>query len=123
MPGWPRSCLVIFMSDSFPATRDPARDPEHPLARAFASFTEAAGSLEHDREHLRRQQALDEISALLAHEIRNPLGCLELFAGLLAEANLERESLRWIEHVQAGPRRGSRTANNAHQLQHTPHPE
>src|SRR5260370_35351721 len=123
MPGWPRSCLVIFMSDSFPATRDPARDPEHPLARAFASFTEAAGSLEHDREHLRRQQALVEISALLAHEIRNPLGCLELFAGLLAEANLEGESRRWIEHVQAGLRPPALTGNNVLHPHNTPQPE
>ena len=294
MPGWHRSCRVIFMSTTFPAPRDPARDPEHPLARAFASFTEAAGSLErtygqlqgqvahlrqelevtnrdlatsleenhrirerlrrileglpcgvlvieagaristlnpeaarllgasfesadalpaalsaaldrarqtgeeselplflpspdldpsslepsssnqssssqscsspsfssqanpvwvairhawleqspahatsvfilrdvseakkleHDREHLRRQQALVEMSALLAHEIRNPLGSLELFAGLLAEANLEGESRRWIEHVQAGLRTLSATVNNVLHLHNTPQPE
>jgi two-component system sensor histidine kinase FlrB len=275
MPGWHRRCNVIFMSTSFPTPRDPAREPEHPLARAFASFTEAAGSLErtygqlqgqvahlrqelevtnrdlatsleenhrirerlrrileglpcgvlvieagaristlnpeaarllggsfesaaalpaalsvaldrarqtgeepelplsgldpsslgqsssdqvkpvwvairhawleqsqahatsvfilrdvseakkleHDREHLRRQQALVEMSALLAHEIRNPLGSLELFAGLLAEANLEGESRRWIEHVQAGLRTLSATVNNVLHLHNTPQPE
>jgi signal transduction histidine kinase len=289
MPGWHRRCRVIFMSTSFPTPRDPARDAEHPLARAFASFTEAAGSLErtygqlqgqvahlreelegtnrdlatsleenhrirerlrrileglpcgvlviedgaristlnpeaarllggsfesadtlpaalsaalerarqtgeepelplalpisgldqssatqssptqpspeqaapnqdkpawvairhawleqsearttsvfilrdvseakkleHDREHLRRQQALVEMSALLAHEIRNPLGSLELFAGLLAEANLEAESHSWIEHVQAGLRTLSATVNNVLHLHNTPQPE
>jgi two-component system sensor histidine kinase FlrB len=284
MPGWHCLCNVIFMSTSFPTPRDPARDPEHPLARAFASFTEAAGSLErtygqlqgqvahlrqelevtnrdlatsleenhrmrerlrrileglpcgvlvieagaristlnpeaarllggtfesaealpaalsaalerarqtgeepelplsgldqssvdpssldpssnpaasnqaqsvwvairhawleqsqaratsvfilrdvseakkleHEREHLRRQQALVEMSALLAHEIRNPLGSLELFAGLLAEANLEGESHRWIEHVQAGLRTLSATVNNVLHLHNTPQPE
>jgi len=285
MPGWHCLCNVIFMSTSFPTPRDPARDPEHPLARAFASFTEAAGSLErtygqlqgqvahlrqelevtnrdlatsleenhrmrerlrrileglpcgvlvieagaristlnpeaarllggtfesadalpaalsaaldrarqtgeepelplsdfdqssldqsffdqsssnpsassqaqpvwvairhawleqsqaratsvfilrdvseakkleHEREHLRRQQALVEMSALLAHEIRNPLGSLELFAGLLAEANLEAESHRWIEHVQAGLRTLSATVNNVLHLHNTPQPE
>src|SRR5271157_3745544 len=270
MPGWHRRCNAIFMSTSFPTPRDPARDPEHPLARAFASFTEAAGSLERtygqlqgqvahlrqelegtnrdlatsleenhrmrerlrrileglpcgvlvieagdriatlnpeaarlvggrfetagalpaallaaldqarrtgeepelpllnldpssghtgepvwvairhawleqspahatsvyilrdvseakkleqDREHLRRQQALVEMSALLAHEIRNPLGSLELFAGLLAEANLEGESRRWIEHVQAGLRTLSATVNNVLHLHNTPQPE
>src|SRR5450759_2719725 len=277
MPGWHRRCNVIFMSTSFPTPRDPAREPEHPLARAFASFTEAAGSLERtygqlqgqvahlrqelevtnrdlaasleengrirerqrrileglpcgvlvmeagarisalnpetarllggsfesadalpatlrtaldrarqtgeeselplscldssssnpsssnpshpiwvairhawleqsqspaqatsvfilrdvseakkleqDREHLRRQQALVEISALLAHEIRNPLGSLELFAGLLAEANLEAESHSWIEHVQAGLRTLSATVNNVLHLHNTPQPE
>jgi two-component system sensor histidine kinase FlrB len=276
MPGWHRRCRVIYMSTSFPIPRDPARDPEHPLARAFASFTEAAGSLERtygqlqgqvahlrqelevtnrdlaasleenrrirerqrrileglpcgvlvieagarisalnpetarllggsfesadalpsalrtaldrarqtgeeseltlshlgsssanpssnaappiwvairhawleqnqspahatsvfilrdvseakkleqDREHLRRQQALVEMSALLAHEIRNPLGSLELFAGLLAEANLEGESHRWIEHVQAGLRTLSSTVNNVLHLHNAPQPE
>jgi len=281
MPGWHRCCNVTFMPTSFPTPRDTARDSEHPLARAFASFTEAAGSLErtygqlqgqvshlrqelevtnrdlatsleenhrmrerlrrileglpcgvlvmeagaristlnpeaarlvggrfesadglpaalaaalerarqtgeepelqlsefeqsaslgesssndafatsskpawvairhawleqsqahdtsvfilrdisdakkleHDREHLRRQQALVEMSALLAHEIRNPLGSLELFAGLLAEANLEDESRRWIEHVQAGLRTLSATVNNMLHLHNTPQPE
>src|ERR1019366_2146125 len=296
MPGWHRSCKLIFMSTTFPAPRDPGRDAEHPLARAFASFTEAAGSLErtygqlqgqvahlrqelevtnrdlatsleenhrirerlrrileglpcgvlviesgarisalnpeaarllganfesadrlpaalsaaldrarqtgeeselalllpppgldsssvdleqssshqsglsqsgssesfsshadppwvairhawleqgpahatsvfilrdvseakkleHDREHLRRQQALVEMSALLANEIRNPLGSLELFAVLLAEANLEGESRRWIEHVQAGLRTLSATVNNVLHLHNTPQPE
>ena len=82
-----------------------------------------AKKLERDREHLRRQQALVEMSALLAHEIRNPLGSLELFAGLLAEANLEGESRRWIEHVQAGLRTLSATVNNVLNLHNTPQPE
>ena len=82
-----------------------------------------AKKLEHEREHLRRQQALVEMSALLAHEIRNPLGSLELFAGLLAEANLEGESRRWIEHVQAGLRTLSATVNNVLHLHNTPQPE
>jgi two-component system sensor histidine kinase FlrB len=82
-----------------------------------------AKKLERDREHLRRRQALVEMSALLAHEIRNPLGSLELFAGLLAEANLEGESRRWIEHVQAGLRTLSATVNNVLHLHNTPQPE
>jgi two-component system sensor histidine kinase FlrB len=82
-----------------------------------------AKKLERDREQLRRQQALVEMSALLAHEIRNPLGSLELFAGLLAEANLEGESRRWIEHVQAGLRTLSATVNNVLHLHNTPQPE
>ena len=82
-----------------------------------------AKKLERDREHLRRQQALVEMSALLAHEIRNPLGSLELFAGLLAEANLEGESRRWIEHVQAGLRTLSATVNNVLHLHNTPQSE
>ncbi len=82
-----------------------------------------AKKLERDREQLRRQQALVEMSALLAHEIRNPLGSLELFAGLLAEANLEGESHSWIEHVQAGLRTLSATVNNVLHLHNNPQPD
>src|SRR5258707_5664766 len=57
MPGWHRRCRVIFMSSPFPTPRDPACDPEHPLARAFASFTEAAGSLERTYGQLNGQVA------------------------------------------------------------------
>jgi len=82
-----------------------------------------AKKLECDRQHLQRQQALVEMSALLAHEIRNPLGSLELFAGLLAESSLAGESRRWIEHVQAGLRTLSATVNNVLHLHNTPQAE
>ena len=100
---------------------------EQNQARATSVFilrdVSEAKKLEHEREQLRRQQALVEVSALLAHEIRNPLGSLELFAGLLAEANLEGESRSWIEHVQAGLRTLSSTVNNVLHLHNTPRPE
>jgi two-component system sensor histidine kinase FlrB len=96
-------------------------------ARATSVFilrdVSEAKKLEQEREQLRRQQALVEMSALLAHEIRNPLGSLELFAGLLAEANLAGESRRWIEHVQAGLRTLSATVNNVLHLHNTSRPE
>ena len=63
-------------------------------------------------ERLQRRQALAEMSALLAHEIRNPLGSLELFAGLLASSHLEEEQRQWVEHVRAGLRTLSATVNN-----------
>jgi two-component system sensor histidine kinase FlrB len=72
--------------------------------------------LEHAQEGLRKDQALAEMSALLAHEIRNPLGSLELFAGLLAESNLDGESRQWIQHVQAGLRTLAATVNNVLQF-------
>ena len=72
------------------------------------------------RGELRRQRALVEMSALLAHEIRNPLGSLELFAGLLPESGLEGEGRRWIEHVQAGLRTLSSTVNNVLDLHNEP---
>jgi len=83
----------------------------------------ATKQMERDREKLRQQQALAEMSAVLAHEIRNPLGSLELFAGLLAESDLGGENRRWIEHVQAGLRSLSSTVNNVLDLHTEPPPE
>ena len=65
-----------------------------------------------ERDHMRRQQALAEMSAILAHEIRNPLGSMELFAGLLASAGLSPDASRWVEQLQAGLRTLSATVNN-----------
>lgn len=45
------------MAASFPAPRDPVRAPDHPLARASASFSEAAGSLERTYGQLQGQVA------------------------------------------------------------------
>ena len=72
-----------------------------------------ARQLERAREVSRRTQALAEVATVLAHEIRNPLGSLELFAGLLADALAEQTELRsWINHVQAGLRSLAATVNN-----------
>ena len=99
------------------------QSPAHSTSVFILRDVSDAKKLEREREHLRRQQALVEVSALLAHEIRNPLGSLELFAGLLAEANLVGESRRWIEHVQAGLRTLSATVNNVLHLHNAPQPE
>jgi signal transduction histidine kinase len=72
-----------------------------------------AKQLEREREVVRRTQALAEVATLLAHEIRNPLGSLELFAGLLADALANQAELQpWINHVQAGLRSLAATVNN-----------
>jgi signal transduction histidine kinase len=72
-----------------------------------------AKQLEYEREVSRRSQALAEVATLLAHEIRNPLGSLELFAGLLAEALANQAEVQpWINHVQAGLRSLAATVNN-----------
>jgi signal transduction histidine kinase len=82
-----------------------------------------AKRLVREREKLRREQALAEMSAILAHEIRNPLGSLELFAGLLAEAELPAECRPWVEHVQAGLRTLAATVNNVLHFHSLPPPE
>ncbi len=65
---------------------------------------------ERDREAGRRALALAEVAATLAHEIRNPLGSLELFLSLLEED--PARSPEWIEHLRAGLRGLSGTVNN-----------
>jgi two-component system sensor histidine kinase FlrB len=144
-----KEALPPALSDALDAARETGAEPDLPLPsggdtdpiwvavrHAWLEATQPhatsvyilrdiseAKKLERERENLRRQQALVEMSALLAHEIRNPLGSLELFAGLLAEANLEGESQRWIEHVQAGLRTLSATVNNVLHLHNTPQAE
>jgi len=77
-----------------------------------------------EREELRRSQALAEIATVLAHEIRNPLGSLELFAGLLADSiGGSSEAGRWVGHIQAGLRTLSATVNNVLQFHSQPCPE
>jgi len=100
-------------------------DPK--LADAFAIFTAAAESLERSyqqlrteasnlhqqRESARRLIALAEMSSVLAHEIRNPLGTMELVAELLAGCNqLSPDATGWVKELQAGIRSLSATVNN-----------
>jgi len=63
-----------------------------------------------ERESARRSRALAEVATVLAHEIRNPLGSMELFAGLLADATVHMpETRQWINHLQGGLRALSST--------------
>jgi signal transduction histidine kinase len=89
-----------------------ARESGEDSLLILRDLTEAK-QLEHEREISRRSQALAEVATLLAHEIRNPLGSLELFAGLLADALVNQAELQpWINHVQAGLRSLAATVNN-----------
>jgi two-component system, sensor histidine kinase FlrB len=84
----------------------------------------ASKRLEKEREAARRTQDLAQMAMLLAHEIRNPLGSLELFAGLLADATEERPVLhKWVEQVQSGLRTLSATVNNVLQFHSEPRSE
>ncbi|MGH9756594.1 MAG: sensor histidine kinase [Candidatus Acidiferrales bacterium] len=76
------------------------------------------------RELARRKESLAEMATLLAHEIRNPLGSLELFASLLADAAAGQPDLRrWTDHIQAGLRSLSATVNNVLQFHSQPAPQ
>src|ERR1700686_2773020 len=70
-----------------------------------------------ERESARSSRALAEVAAVLAHEIRNPLGSMELFAGLLADATAQMpETRQRVTHLQAGLRTRSSTKQGRGQL-------
>jgi signal transduction histidine kinase len=74
-----------------------------------------------ERETARRSLALAEVATVLAHEIRNPLGSMELFTGLLADATAQMpETRQWVTHLQAGLRALSATVNNVLQYHSQP---
>jgi len=65
---------------------------------------------EHERERARKATALSEVATTLAHEIRNPLASLELFAGLIAKGG--EGTSEWVSHLHAGIRSLGATVNN-----------
>jgi signal transduction histidine kinase len=74
-----------------------------------------------EREAARRSHALAEVATLLAHEIRNPLGSMELFTGLIADATAQMpETRQWVTHLQAGLRALSATVSNVLQFHSQP---
>ena len=70
----------------------------------------AGKQAEQEREAARSAMALAEVSTTLAHEIRNPLASMELFAGLIAED--PANTAQWVSHLRAGIRLLSGTVNN-----------
>jgi len=70
----------------------------------------AGKQAEQEREAARSALALAEVSTTLAHEIRNPLASMELFAGLIAEDGAN--AAQWVAHLRAGIRQLSGTVNN-----------
>ncbi|HUK46995.1 MAG TPA: HAMP domain-containing sensor histidine kinase [Terriglobales bacterium] len=108
----------------------PAPGSEPPLSDAFRAFSDAAQSLERsyfslgeevrrlrreleqERELRLRREVLAQMAALVAHEVRNPLGSIELFADLLASSPLAGERREWVEQIQSGLRILSASVNN-----------
>lgn len=70
-------------------------------------------NMEQERENSRNLVALAEMATVLAHEIRNPLGSLELLTGCLAgDSTLGDDAKQCVEHLIAGVRSLSATVNN-----------
>ena len=58
---------------------------------------------EQQRETSRNMLALGEMAAVLAHEIRNPLGSMELWTNVLdKQREIGEEGKYCVEHLQAG---------------------
>ncbi len=66
-------------------------------------------ALEEQGKRGERLSAMGEMAVELAHEIRNPLGSIELFASLLQkELPAESDTARWADNIRVG----SRSLNN-----------
>jgi two-component system, sensor histidine kinase FlrB len=60
-------------------------------------------SLQEQSKRVERLSAMGEMAVELAHEIRNPLGSVELFASLLVK-ELSGDPKRWAENIRVGIR-------------------
>ncbi len=81
-------------------------------------------ALEEQNKRGERLSAMGEMAVELAHEIRNPLGSIELFASLL-EQELPRESDpgRWAENIRIGSRSLNTIVSNMLQFSNPHAPE
>ena len=93
----------------------------HLKPSGFSATSAMKSGLQLKREAAKRAHALAEIATVLAHEIRNPLASMELFAGLLAGVTEDLpEAKQWTVHLQAGLRSLSATVNNVLQFHAQP---
>lgn len=70
-----------------------------------------------DKERAKRLMAMGEMAASLAHEIRNPLGSMELYCTLLKKDLIDApDSLQLAEQIHSGIRRLDRIITNCLQF-------
>src|SRR4029079_17296743 len=58
--------------------------------------------LELKAQRAHKLQAMGEMAVELAHEIRNPLGSIELFASLLADDAIHPQAKSWADQIVMG---------------------
>ena len=105
-------CLAIRYSRMMSSARK-QNAPDSPCLVLIISDVTAHKNVEQERENSRNVVALAEMATVLAHEIRNPLGSLELLTGCLAgDPGLGDDSKRCVQHLRAGVRSLSATVNN-----------
>jgi len=56
--------------------------------------------IEKNARHREKNAAMLEMAAQLAHEVRNPLGSIELFSSLLMRNIREEKQLLWVEQIR-----------------------
>jgi signal transduction histidine kinase len=59
-----------------------------------------------------RLRAMGEMAARIAHEIKNPLGSMELFLSMLQQSKLRKVDRTYVEHVLFGVKAVDRVINN-----------
>ncbi len=107
-----RICLAIRYSRMKSPARKMGAADSSCLVLIISDVT-AQKNMEEEREKSRNVVALAEMATVLAHEIRNPLGSLELLTGCLAgDPGLGEDSQRCVQHLRAGVRSLSATVNN-----------
>jgi two-component system sensor histidine kinase FlrB len=95
---------------SAPAGQEPANERAGLKSIWILRDITANKQAEQQREAARSALALAEVATILAHEIRNPLASMELFAGLIADD--PEQSAQWVSNLRAGIRLLSGTVNN-----------
>lgn len=99
--------------DRLQTSHDALTDRVARLQRELAAKNRLLGDKQKQLERRNRLAALGEMAAGLAHEIRNPLGGINLYAGLLADDMLEgSEAMQLVERIQAGVARLERTVSH-----------
>lgn len=107
-----RRWLAIGNRKLFSASGSQNSPSERPALKSIWIFRDITANkqAEQEREAARSALALAEVSTILAHEIRNPLASMELFAGLIADD--PDRSAQWVSNLRAGIRLISGTVNN-----------
>jgi two-component system, sensor histidine kinase FlrB len=71
--------------------------------------------VERMKEHIERDErlrAMGEMAARISHEIRNPLGSMELFASMMLSTKLRKKERKYIEYILFGVKAIDRIINN-----------
>jgi len=114
---------IEHRGSSWVVVRRPVEGPSsRPIGYVFI-FTDVTRSREMEAEIARdrRLKAMGEMVAQIAHELRNPLGSLELFSSLLAKDAVTSQSREFLRHMATSISSMDRLIGNL--LYHTRTPE